>query len=267
MLLYPSKAPLLGACLILALPAGASGEAVTVFAAASLQDVLDDVAARHRQAGGRVRLVFAATSTLARQVARGAPADLFVAAHPRWMRWLAAQRHVRLRRLTTILSNRLALVAPVGTGAGSDTGPRPRPFSEIDLPARLGDRRLAVGDPAHVPAGLYARAAFRFYGTWRVLRGRLARARNTRAAVALVARGEAPFGIVYRSDALAEKRLRIVALIPTAAHPPIRYQAALVGAKPTPAARAFFDRLLRAAAAGRFLRLGFDRPGRGEAGR
>lgn len=238
-----------------ALPARA--EPVTVFAAASLQEVLADVAARHRVAGGTVRLVFAATSILARQVARGAPADILVAAHPRWTRWLAAQPGVRLTGLATILTNRLALVAPRRADA-----PTSRSFEKIDLVAQLGGRRLAVGDPAHVPVGLYARAALRHFGLWARLRGRLAPASNTRAAVALVARGEAPLGIVYRSDAFAEKRLRIVALIPSAAHPPIRYQAAFVGAMPSAPARAFFRRLLDAARAGAFRKFGFD-PWRG----
>ena len=252
----PLRAAVLGACLSLA-PAMARADTVTVFAASSLQEVLAEVAAQIQRDGRRVRLVFAATSTLARQIGRGAPADIFVAAHPRWMRWLGAQSAVQLTRQTTILSNRLALIA-LRTSQG-----RPRRFRDVDLPAMLGDRRLAVGDPAHVPVGIYARAALRHQGLWKVLQGRLARTHNTRAAVALVARGEAPFGIVYRSDALAEKRLRIVALFPAASHPPIRYQAALVGAEPTTSARAFFNRLVADAAAGRFARLGFDAPGQG----
>jgi molybdate transport system substrate-binding protein len=262
------KAPA-GACVLLALFSGtiARADTVTVFAAASLQEVLQRVAAAHRQAGGgRVRLVFAATSTLARQVARGAPADIFVSAHPRWSRWLAGQRHVRLLQMTTILTNRLALVAPDGS-----VTPRAASFTDLDLPAALKGGRLAVGDPAHVPVGLYARVALRHYGVWRRLHGHLAPTANTRAAVALVARGEAPLGIVYRSDALAEKRLRVVALIPAASHPPIRYQAALVGppersgrpGTPSVSARRFFDRLVKAAVAGGFTRLGFD-PWRGK---
>ena len=252
--------PLFPALLFLsAFAATPQAETVTVFAASSLQDVLGRVAARHRAAGGRVRLVFAATSTLARQVARGAPADVFVAAHPRWTGWLGAQPGVRLTSLTTLLTNRLALVAPKRADA-----PAIRPFADVDLLARLGGRRLAVGDPAHVPVGLYARAALTRLGLWARLRGRLAPAANTRAAVALVARGEAPLGIVYRSDALAEKRLRIVALIPASAHPPIRYLAALVGARPGPAARDFFRRLVTLARAGAFRQLGFD-PWPGEA--
>jgi molybdate transport system substrate-binding protein len=248
------------AAVFLAAPARA--EMVTVFAAASLQEVMGEVAAQQRNASSQgqkrsnqqVRLVFAATSTLARQIARGAPADVFVAAHPRWMRWLAAQPHLRLGRITTILSNRLALVTRAQVGAA-----RPVAFGSVDLAARLDGGRLALGDPAHVPVGLYARAALQKLGLWQQLRGRLAQTANTRAAVALVARGEAPLGIVYRSDAAAERRLRIVALVPPA-HPPIRYQAALVGAKPSAAARVFFERLVRAAAAGRFARLGFDLP-------
>lgn len=244
-------------CLILVCllpPSAARAEVfVRVFAATSLQEVLE-AAARDwpgRQQGHRVRLVFAASSTLARQIAAGAPADLYISAHPRWMDWLAKRIGLRGRR--PVLGNSLVLIAPAG---------QTRTLGDVwkpgGLAGLLAGRRLAVGDPSHVPAGLYAKAALRRLDLWTELQGRLARAATARAALALVARGEAPYGIVYRSDARAERRVGIVEALPAKAQPRIRYEAALVGGGLGTAS--FLTWFAGQASAGAFARFGFRPP-------
>ncbi|TDX32792.1 molybdate transport system substrate-binding protein [Modicisalibacter xianhensis] len=221
---------------MLALPVHAASS-VHVYAAASLTDALDAAAARYEQSHDvDIVPVYASSSTAARQVANGAPADLYVSANERWMDWLAEQG-IPLQARTDLLLNRLVLIASPQTDI--------EPFSPgegASLAERLEDgQRLSVGDPAHVPAGIYARQALKSLGEWNTLEPRLARADNVRAALALVERGETPLGIVYRTDAMASDKVRQLGQFPSDSHAPITYPAALIGKAPDEAAQAFLN--------------------------
>jgi molybdate transport system substrate-binding protein len=215
--------------LILAAPAlllarGArAGQPPTVFAAASLADALRALA---REWAGRghpaPRLSLAASSALARQIEQGAGADLFLSADEAWMDYLAARGLIRTESRVSPIGNALVLVAPA-------TAARPAVAlgRETDLLALAGGGRIATGDPAHVPAGRYARAALEWMGQWQAVAPRLARADNVRSALLLVERGEAPLGIVYATDAAAAAGVAVLGRFPTGSHPPITYPFAL----------------------------------------
>ncbi|MHA6325538.1 molybdate ABC transporter substrate-binding protein [Roseivivax sp. CAU 1753] len=211
---------------------------ITVFAAASTRDALRAAADRWTaQTGHDVRIAPAGSSVLARQIARGAPADLFLSANADWMDWLSEQGAIRDETRVTLLGNRLVLIGHGAAAAAADPPGLLQPGD--DLIARLGpEGRLAMALVDAVPAGIYGKAALETLGLWDALRPRLAEADNVRAALALVALGEAPLGIVYASDAAAEPRVHIVARIAEDAHPPIRYPAAVTrtGRAPTEAA-------------------------------
>lgn len=195
---------------------------ITVFAAASTRDALAEAAAGFEAASGHsVRIAPAGSSLLARQIDRGAPADLFLSANPGWMDWLEARGHVQAETRVTLLANRLVLIAPAYGGGDGQVA-----LTDAALLDRLGaEGRLAMALSDAVPAGLYAKAAFETLGLWDALAPRRVEADNVRAALALVALGEAPLGVVYASDAAAEPRVRIVAeilkaRIPRSAIPP-----------------------------------------------
>lgn len=199
-----------------------SGRGVLVFAAASLQTGLDELTpAMERSTGVRVRTSYAASSSLARQIDNGAPADIFVSADVEWMDFLATRQRIRPDTRVNLLGNHLVLIAPAGRDSGLKIGPR------FPLAQALGRERLAMADPAAVPAGKYARAALTSLGVWDAVAGRLAPAENVRGALLLVSRGETPLGIVYRSDALADRGVTIVDVFPESTHPRIIYPAAL----------------------------------------
>jgi molybdate transport system substrate-binding protein len=217
---------------VAAAPSAALAGSFVVFAAASLKESLDDVAAAWRGAGrGEARIAYGASSALARQVDAGAPAELFLSADLDWIDWLAKRKRLSAPP-TRLLANELVL---------------------------MGNGRLALADPRAVPAGRYARAALESLGAWKGVEARLAPAGDVRAALALVARGEAPLGIVYRTDALAEPRVRVVGAFPEASHPPIVYGMALL-AGATPDARAFADYAASAPARAIWARHGFRFP-------
>ena len=248
-------AALLALALCLAFSAARAAEPVYVFAAASLKNALDEVARAYP--GPRPVLVYGASSRLARQIERGAPAALFISADLQWMDYLAARGAILAETRRDLLGNRLVLIAPRASGVQLRIAPG------MALAAALGDGRLALGDPAHVPAGLYARAALEKLGVWESVSRRLAPAEDVRTALALVARGEAPLGIVYQTDAAAEPAVRVVDRFDHALHPPIVYPLALVkgaGAAaraPSNAAREFAAYLQSPAAARIFARHGF----------
>jgi molybdate transport system substrate-binding protein len=196
---------------------------VTIFAAASLRDGLDELVREYeRQGRGKVVVSYAGSPTLARQIEKGAPADIFISANTEWMDLLAVRGLIRIETRVNLLSNRLVLIAHGGSQTALRIGPR-FPLAEL-----LGDRRLAMADPDSVPAGKYGKAALESLGVWGEVAPKVARAENVRAALALVARGEAPFGIVYRSDAVAEPRVRTVGEFPAGSHPQIIYPAAVI---------------------------------------
>lgn len=223
-----------------------------IFAAASLQTALTKVAAGYRGPGSPLRISFGASSAMARQIAQGAPADLFISADAEWMDWLAQRRLIAAGTRRNLLSNRLVLVAP----KRSDLALRIAPG--MPLARALGSGRLAVADPVAVPAGKYGKAALAKLGVWDSVAGRLAPAENVRAALAYVARGEAPLGIVYATDAHAEPRVKVIGTFPASTHPRILYPAALTRA--TAAGRAVLDYLSGPRAMSVFAAEGFLRP-------
>jgi molybdate transport system substrate-binding protein len=228
-------------------------EGVTIFAAASLETALGEIATiygDHR--GGPLRLVFGASSAMARQVAQGAPADIFISADQDWMDWLESRRGLIEGSRRDLLSNRLVLIAPRDSTVKLDLAPTTR------LAAALGTGRLAVADPQAVPAGRYAHAALTRLGLWDQVRTRLVPAETVRTALAYVARKEAPLGIVYATDAAIEPRVRVVATFPATSHPPIIYPAALV--RRSPGGLAVLDYLAGPDAQAIFRRQGFLAP-------
>ena len=191
-------------------------ESATLFAAASTADAVTAVAAAYAVSGrGTLRPVFAASSTLAQQIVRGAPADLYLSANNAWMDFLAERGAIEADSRIDLLSNRLVLIAP----AESPLSLRIEPG--FALAAALGDSRLAMGEPSHVPAGTYAKAALESLGIWPQVMPRAAYMADVRAALALVERREAVAGIVYATDAAASRKVRIVDTFPANSHPPI----------------------------------------------
>jgi len=251
----------IGLALALVLSAHPSrGDEVTIFAAASTKDAVENLAKRFRAAGGgAVRTVFAASSTLAKQIAQGAPADLYLSADPAWMDQLAQRGAIDAASRVDLLGNCLVLIVPSDGGAApADPGELGAAALGAFLDATLtDDRPLAIADPGHVPAGLYAEAALETLGLWQGLAERTARTADVRVALALVDRGEAPVGIVYRTDALISSRVRVVGWFPAASHPPIVYSLALVAAPASDAARRFYDLLRSVDSAAVFRSYGF----------
>jgi len=238
-----------GAVATTALPAMADD--TVVFAASSLQTALDQIAADFEAAtGDNITLVYAASSVLARQIVAGAPADIFIAASEDWMDWVAAQG-VPLDQRRTLVSNTLVVIAP----RAADAAPL---GSVAELPERLGAGRLALALVDSVPAGQYARAALT--SQWQALEMRVVQTNNVRAALALVALGEAAYGVVYGSDARAEPRVSVVYSFAAGSHPPIRYPAALMGGAGE-TARAFFAALTERQAQAVFAAQGFAAAG------
>lgn len=231
-----------------------SAERMLVFAAASLQNVLSEIADDYAKGGAeRPVLSFAASSTLARQIEHGAPAALFVSADEDWMDYLEARGKIEGASRRTLLGNSLVLITPRGQGRMVEISPT------FDLLAFLDGRRLAMGDPAGVPVGRYGQAALRHYGLWDSVARQVVRADNVRSALAFVERGEVAAGIVYKTDALASKGVEIAAEFPAESHPPIRYPVALVkGAGED--AQAFLRYLASDPARRSFHRFGFATP-------
>jgi molybdate transport system substrate-binding protein len=235
-------------------PAPATKPPLTVYAAASLTDVLNDVgAAFERRTGASVRFSFASSSLLAKQIEAGTRADVFVSADEEWMDYLASRALLRANTRADVASNRLVLVAP------SDSAIRLKIAPGFPIASALGNGRLALGDPASVPAGRYARTALTKLGAWASVEGRVAAAENVRAALTFVARGEAPLGIVYATDAQVERRVRVVDTFPADTHPPVTYPAAVLKSATADAA-AFVTFLATPEAQAIFARYGFLPP-------
>jgi molybdate transport system substrate-binding protein len=197
-------------------------EDLLVFAAASLKNALDDADIAYRKQGGsKVTASYAASGPLAKQLENGAPADLFISADLDWMDYAQGKGLIRPETRIDLLGNRLVLVAPTSSMAKIEIGPG------FQLAALLGDQRLAIGDPQSVPAGKYAQTALGRLGAWDQVRDKTAKAESVRAALALVSRGETPFGIVYATDVGADPGVKIVGIFPDDSHPPIIYPIAI----------------------------------------
>ena len=253
MVSFASGALIVAATLFAAPPAPAGD--VLVFAAASTTEAVREAAERFAGAGkDRVRGVFASSSTLAKQIDNGAPADIYLSASPAWMDYLVARGRIHAATRRDLLANSLVVIAPADSAAFETF------LVEADIVALLGEGRLALGDPDHVPAGIYARQALEARGLWEALENRLIRAADVRMALYLVARGEAPLGIVYASDAAAFDGVRVAGDIASASHAPIRYPIALVAGRDNPAARRFLEFLATPEMAALFRRHGFELP-------
>jgi molybdate transport system substrate-binding protein len=234
-------------------PAGLRAQDLTVFAAASLTNALTDVcAAWARQGHPTPRLSFAASSTLARQIEQGAPANIFASADERWMDDLARHDGVAPQTRRDLLRNDLVLVVPADAPRHVTIGPG------FDLVGFLGPTgRLATGDPAHVPVGIYARQALERLGVWSSVAQRIAPTDDVRAALLLVERGEAPAGIVYGTDAAISRRVVVAGVFPADSHDPITYPFAVTRSGDTPEARALLDFMAGPEARRLFAKYGF----------
>jgi molybdate transport system substrate-binding protein len=246
-----------GALLALAAPVSAAAQtpSVMVFAAASLKTALDDIAAQwHKETGKAVRISYAASGALAKQIEAGAPADIFLSADVRWMGYLAGRNLIKPETRRNLLGNALVLVAP------SESKAQPIQIdARTDLLGLLGeDGRLAMGQPKSVPAGAYAEQALTSLGLWDRVKERIAHTESVRATLIFVARSEAPLGIVYRSDAHAEPKVKVLGTFPESSHTPIVYPIAMIADSTNPDARAFYDYLAASAASAIFKRESFD---------
>ena len=229
----------------------ASGADLTVFAAASLTDTLKDVGdAYKRDSGKTVVFSFAASSALARQIEASSGADVFISADTDWMDYLDRRGLIDHASRIDLLGNTLVLIAPKASRVKLAIRPH------FDLARALGGGRLALADPASVPAGKYAKAALTALGLWDTISDRVVPAENVRVALAYVARGEAPLGIVYATDAKADANVRVVDTFPANSHPRIVYPAALTK-DANPDARAFLAYLSGARATAIFEKAGF----------
>ncbi|MCM5705407.1 molybdate ABC transporter substrate-binding protein [Larsenimonas salina] len=226
---------------------------VHVYAAASLTDAMNDLVETYEAAHPSVDIVpvYASSSTVARQIANGAPADIYFSANEQWMDWLGKQG-VTLTERRDLLKNHLVVIAQKGSQIQSFT-----PDKDHRLDNYLGrNERVAVGDPDHVPAGIYAKQSLTSLDQWQALEPRLARASDVRAAMALVERGEAPLGIVYATDAKASDRVKTLGTFPDGSHPPITYPIAEIGS-PDSTTEAFYQWLQGQDAAQVFADYGF----------
>ncbi len=256
--MYPLRyiAGLLAAVLLgLAAPAPAAAQSgnVLVFAAASLKEALDGVAARWRKETGKTAVIsYAASPALARQIEQGAPAEIFISADLDWMDHLAGKALIKAETRSNLLGNRLVLIASKTSPAAVRIGPG------FPLASLLGDGRLAMADVRAVPAGKYGKSALEALGVWNDVAGRVVQAENVRVALILVARGEAPLGIVYRTDAVADPSVKVIGTFPEESHPPILYPVALIAGAAHPDAAAFLAYIKSAAARPLFAASGFS---------
>lgn len=211
---------------------------ITVFAAASTTNALTEIVAMYASEGnGAVALSFASSSTLARQIEHGAPADVFLSADTEWMAYLEEKKLLEPGSRSDLLGNRIVCIVPV-----SHAVPPVNISPQLDLAALLGkDGLLAVGDPAHVPVGKYAKAALERLRLWSQVENRIAPAKDVRAGLALVERAESPLGIVYASDAVISDKVRIVGTFPLDSHPDITYPVATVKTAKSAAALHFIN--------------------------
>ncbi len=209
--------------------AAAQDKSITVFAAASMKNALDDVNAAYTKATGiRVVSSYAASSALAKQIEGGAPADAFVSADLKWMDYLQEKKAIKNNTRVSLLGNKLVLIAPKDSKIGNVTIGQ-----DFDLAKLAGDGRIATGDVKAVPVGLYAKAALEKLGSWTAAEPKFAMTDNVRAALLLVSRGEAALGIVYETDAKVEPGVKIIGTFPEGSHPPVTYPvAATATAKP-----------------------------------
>lgn len=225
---------LLSVAILMGLASHVTAEPVNVFAAASLKNALDAVSeAWKADAGKETKNTYAASSALAKQIEQAAPADVFISADLDWMNYVDEKKLIKGDTSKVLLGNALVLVATKGSGLKLELKPG------ADLAGALAGGKLAVGDVKAVPAGKYAKAALEKLGLWAAVEASLAQSENVRAALALVARGEARLGIVYATDAKAEDKVEVAGVFPEDSHAPIVYPAAVISSSKNPDAEAF----------------------------
>ena len=244
------------ALFVAALPRIALADDLLIFAAASLKPSLDEIIATpDAKAIGEIKASYAASSQLAHQIESGAPAALFISADEDWMDAVASKNRIVADTRVDLLGNALVLVAPKDSTIKLTIAP------QFDLIGALGkDGRIALGEPNSVPAGKYAKSSLTGLGVWDAVQPRIVSADNVRAALNFVAKGEAPLGVVYRSDAISEPAVRVVDTFPESTHAPIVYPAAVLTDHDTPAARKLLVLLRAPGTQAIFRRYGFDAP-------
>ena len=234
------------------LPVSARAGEVTVFAAASMKNAMDEIAAGFAEETGHTATVsLAGSSALARQIQQGAPADVYISANVGWMDTLEDEGLIDPDSRFDLLNNAIVLIAHGPDAAPLEIGP------ELDLSGLLGEGRLAMALVEAVPAGIYGKASLETLGLWDRVAPKVAQANNVRAALALVSTGEAPLGIVYATDAVADDRVSVVGTFPADSHPPIVYPAAALSESGNPLKSTFLDYLRGDAAREAFERQGF----------
>jgi len=237
----------------------ALGQSLMVFAAASLKEALDEqIAIFEKQSGQKVSISYAGSNVLARQIQNGAPAHIFISADKEWMDYLETHQLLVPQSRINLVSNQLVLITSADNPLQLTL--KPGPQLEHALRQALAGQRFAMANPEAVPAGKYGKAALQSLGLWTTVQPFLASTENVRAALTLVARGEAPLGIVYRTDALAEPKVRIVRTFMTELHPPITYPAALLQSSQQPQAKALLNYLGSSAARSVWQSRGFISP-------
>ena len=227
---------------------------VTVFAAASTTNAITDINRLYEEKGlGKITVSFAASSTLAKQIDNGAPADIYISANVKWMDYLMERELIEPTTRRDLLSNRIVLIAPSG-----------RSHKDVDitkgfdLAALLDKGRLSMGDPEHVPAGIYGKKALISLGVWDSVKDMLAPAKDVRSALVLVERDEAPIGLVYATDAAITSKVRVIGRFPIDSHPPITYPVAAIKGHDNEAVRQYLDFLDLPEAAAIFTQYGFS---------
>jgi molybdate transport system substrate-binding protein len=258
MMMFPRavRSMLIVAAVALAAPwnvaAHAQSRDLLVFGAASLKNALDDADAQYqRDAGHKIVVSYGASSALAKQIENGAPADIFISADLDWMDYVAEHKLIKPETRFNLLGNKLVLIAPADSRINLTIGPN------FPLAQALGNDRLAMAEPSAVPAGKYGKAALEALGVWASVAGKIAPAQDVRATMLLVSRGEAPLGIVYQTDAAADKGVKIVGAFPESTHPPIIYPLAVTTASTHPGAAAYIGFLKSPAAKPAFEKQGF----------
>jgi molybdate transport system substrate-binding protein len=230
----------------------AQGKHVVIFAAASLKNALDDIAGQWQHATGKKAVIsYAASNTLIKQIEQGAPADVFISADLDWMDYGQQKNLIKPDSRFTLLGNRLVLIAPKDSSVSANIQPG------FDLAALLKGGRLAVGNVEAVPAGKYGKAALEKLGVWNSVKDKIAQAESVRAALLFVSRGEAPLGIVYQTDAAADKGVKVIGTFPANTHSPIIYPIAAVAASTNPGGASYIAYVKSPAAGAVFKKQGF----------
>src|SRR3984893_3548348 len=247
---------IIGVALVIAAPwnvaATRQGRALLGFGAASPKNALDDANAQYqRDAGHKIVVSYGASSALAKQIENGAPADIFISADLDWMDYVAEHKLIKPDTRFNLLGNKLVLIAPADSTVNLTIGPN------FPLAQALGNNRLAMADPAAVPAGKYGKAALEALGVWSSVAAKIAPAQDVRATLLLVSRGEAPLGIVYQTDAAADKGVKIVGAFPAETHPPIIYPIAVTSGSTNAGAAAYIGFLKSPSAKPAFEKQGF----------